>query len=66
MILCLCKGVSDRKVRELVKQGQSLREIVDTCHAGTGCGACAMDLREMVRNETDDEKSKIIALNTCS
>jgi bacterioferritin-associated ferredoxin len=66
MILCLCKGVSDRKVVELVKQGQTLEQIVDTCRAGTGCGACAMDLREIVRSETANEKSRMVALNTCS
>ena len=65
MILCLCKGVSDRKVVDLVRQGKTLEQIVDTCHAGTGCGACAMDLREIVRNETD-QKNEINAVKTCS
>jgi bacterioferritin-associated ferredoxin len=66
MILCLCKGVSDRKVREMAQQGQTLKQIVEVCEAGTGCGACTMDLREIVRDESDKSKPTGIGMNTCS
>ena len=66
MILCLCKGVSDRKVRELAKEGQSLKQIVETCEASTCCGACAWDLREIVRKETTKPENPSTRINPCS
>jgi bacterioferritin-associated ferredoxin len=51
MILCLCKGVSDRKVREMAREGQTLRQIVKACEATTCCGACAPELKVIVKDE---------------
>lgn len=52
MILCLCKGISDREVQQMVKEGQTLKQIVETSEASTCCGACAIDLRKIVSAET--------------
>jgi bacterioferritin-associated ferredoxin len=41
MLVCLCKGVSDRHVREAISRGAStVEEVGDECGAGTGCGVC--------------------------
>lgn len=47
MIVCLCKGVSDRRVESLVDAGlgSSVEEVGTRCGAGTDCGSC----REVVR-----------------
>jgi bacterioferritin-associated ferredoxin len=52
MIICLCKGVSDRQIREMAQQGQSLRQIVTKCEAGTSCGACVQDVQALVKCES--------------
>jgi bacterioferritin-associated ferredoxin len=52
VIVCICKGVSDRKIREMAQQGQSLRQIITNCEAGTCCGACTSDIKEIVKVET--------------
>jgi bacterioferritin-associated ferredoxin len=50
MLVCLCKGVSDKKIKSLVENGaSSLREVMTTCHAGMDCGSCVCALREIVR-----------------
>ena len=41
MIVCLCKGVSDRDVRAAIDSGsQTVRDVGRRCRAGTDCGAC--------------------------
>lgn len=66
MILCLCKGISDRKIKEMAQAGQTLREIVETSEASTCCGACATDLRELVKSETSKAKATTGLGNPCS
>jgi bacterioferritin-associated ferredoxin len=47
MILCLCRGVTDREVAEAVERGAStVSEVRRACGAGTECGTCLADIRE--------------------
>lgn len=66
MILCLCKGISERKVKELAQSGQSLKQIVQTCEASTCCGACANDLRDLVKRERPRPPQPSSHINPCS
>lgn len=47
MIVCVCLGVSDRKVLELAKQGVNYRELIAKCQAGTNCGSCSEAVKEL-------------------
>ena len=41
MIVCHCKGISDRAIREAIRQGALTRtEVARTCNAGGGCKGC--------------------------
>jgi bacterioferritin-associated ferredoxin len=66
MILCLCKGVSDRKVKEMAQSGQTLKQIVQSCEASTCCGACANDLRDLVKKESAKPSLSAHRINPCS
>jgi bacterioferritin-associated ferredoxin len=45
MILCLCRGVSEREVVEVVERGATtLAEVRRQCGAGTDCGSCVADI----------------------
>ena len=48
MILCLCRGVSDRDIVDAVRQGaRSLEEVAFQCAgAGSCCGACRPCIEE--------------------
>lgn len=49
MLLCLCKGVSDRVVRLAVLSGANTIEAVGArCGAGTDCGACCSMIHDMI------------------
>ena len=46
MILCLCRGVSEREVADVVERGaSSVSDVKRECGAGTECGMCIADIR---------------------
>jgi bacterioferritin-associated ferredoxin len=49
MIVCLCKAVSCRTIRcELRRGNRTVKGIAQACQAGTGCGACVQQIRELI------------------
>jgi bacterioferritin-associated ferredoxin len=49
MYVCLCKGISDRDIKQLVSAGPcSVEEIMRCTGAGTGCGTCVGEIAELV------------------
>lgn len=61
MWICLCKGVSDRRIREVIRGGaQTMEAIGGETAAGTDCGKCLPAIRallEQVLDETEEETS---------
>ena len=48
-LVCLCEGVSERKVRRAVEQGAcSIAEIGAQCGAGTTCMSCHPTLEDVL------------------
>ena len=49
MIVCLCRGVSERDIRRVVGAGANTAEaIAAACGAGGDCGACRLTLADLV------------------
>ena len=49
IIVCLCKAVSCRTIRSEVRRGnRTVKGIAQVCQAGTGCGACVQQIRELI------------------
>lgn len=49
MLVCFCHPTTDRDIDECIREGaRSVEDIGDMCGAGTGCGACRDELREML------------------
>ena len=49
MIVCLCHGVSERKVEAVVADGaKTVNDITRVCGAGSDCGACYRMLAELL------------------
>jgi bacterioferritin-associated ferredoxin len=54
MILCLCRGVSDRTVEAVIADGaHSVAQIERACGAGGDCGACGDLLDALVERARD-------------
>jgi bacterioferritin-associated ferredoxin len=67
MLVCLCKGVSDKKIRWLVQNGAcSLREVMQTCQAGSDCGSCVGQVRELIEDAKATACSKELELDKAS
>ncbi len=58
MIVCLCKGVTDRTIRTLVREGAcSIGDVGRACDAGRSCGGCRPTIDQLVETETRRRKS---------
>jgi bacterioferritin-associated ferredoxin len=48
MIVCSCRAISDRELREAAQAGLSHAEIVAQTGAGTDCGCCCEDVADIL------------------
>ena len=57
MIVCHCRGVTDRAIRDLLQKGAcSTSEVAEGCAAGRFCGGCRPTIERLV--STERQKSK--------
>ncbi len=57
MIVCHCKGVSDREIRRCVRAGEAtVHAVSDACGAATGCGGCRPLVHKIVEAELEAQK----------
>ena len=50
MLVCLCKGVPESKVREAIGEGAcNRRSVTRACGAGGVCGGCHDQIKDMIR-----------------
>ena len=53
VIVCHCKGLSDRDIRAAVREGaRSCGQVGRACQAGRTCGGCRPVIRELIRDES--------------
>lgn len=56
VIVCHCKGISDRDVRAAIRSGAACRvQVGERCAAGTGCGGCHGTIEDLIRTERAPE-----------
>ena len=56
MIVCHCRGVTDRQIRRLVREGAcSAREVARSTGAGMRCGGCRSTVNEVVNQTVKHE-----------
>ena len=51
MIICVCKNVNSRQLKECLQRGMSLDDISEEMGLGTGCGRCLEYAFTMVEKE---------------
>ena len=59
MIVCQCRGVSDRQIKRLVREGAcSTREVAKATGAGMDCGGCRSNVKQVVDRAIEREFQK--------
>ena len=57
MYVCLCHGLTEKQIKNALEESDnSLRNLQLKCGAGTDCGSCIRELREMLRNGQSEKK----------
>lgn len=60
MIVCMCKGISDKTIRKLAQDGASSpSQIRLACAAGTCCGGCRQTIVQILESERPFPKSRL-------
>jgi bacterioferritin-associated ferredoxin len=55
VIVCHCKGVSDRAIRKAVRAGACThRDVARACQAGSRCGGCVNAVSEILESERNE------------
>lgn len=53
MIVCLCAGTNDRKVKQVIDEGaRSVDDVGKACGAGTRCGGCRDMIGHLIAERT--------------
>ena len=59
MLVCHCRGISDRQIKRLVKDGAtSAREVARATGAGMRCGGCRTNVKAIVNEALASEFQK--------
>lgn len=59
MLVCHCRGISDRQIRRLVKEGAtSTRDVARATGAGMRCGGCRSNVKQVVNEALANEFEK--------
>lgn len=67
MIVCHCKGITDREIRSAVRDGaKTKRQVARACQAGRSCGGCHPVIREIIDDEREPSASPFDALAPAS
>lgn len=49
MYICLCKGVTDRQIREAISEGaSSMRDLRTTLDVASQCGKCGRECKSLL------------------
>jgi bacterioferritin-associated ferredoxin len=59
MLVCHCRGITDRQIRRLVKEGAcSTRDVSRATGAGLRCGGCRSNVKRVVDEAVEREFQK--------
>mgnify|MGYP005838674863 FL=1 len=59
MIVCHCRGVTDRQIKRVVQEGAvSAREVAQATGAGMRCGGCRSNVNRVVSQSVERELRK--------
>jgi len=51
MIICLCKGITEEKIQDLVNKGLPTQEVLKRLGVGSDCGICILDAVKNIQSK---------------
>ena len=53
MYVCLCYGITEKNIREIIKdqKAESVEDLQRHCDAGNDCGCCLNQVEEMLKTQ---------------
>ncbi len=65
MLVCHCRGISDRQIRHAVRNGaSSARDVARATGAGMRCGGCRSNVKAVVNEVLADELASTVSGET--
>ena len=58
MYVCICKGITEEKLKSLAKSGHSNKEVLKKLGVGDDCGVCILTALEKLGRHSKNENSK--------
>lgn len=63
MLVCHCRRINDRTIREAIDAGaRTTEDVGDSCGAGTGCGGCKPAVSALLATHADHRHSSLPVL----
>jgi bacterioferritin-associated ferredoxin len=60
MIVCHCRGVTDREIKRCVRAGRvTLSAVSEACGAATGCGGCGPRVHDIIEDELEGKERRL-------
>lgn len=60
MVICFCKSLTEKHIKELIDQGAtSLDDIIRCCSACLSCGQCQDDIIKMLEQKNENISSSL-------
>lgn len=56
MIVCLCKGITEEKIEDLINKGLPTTEVLKKLGVGSDCGICVLDAVESIQAKSKSAK----------
>ena len=67
MIVCHCRGVTDREIRRCVRAGAvTVGAVSEACEAATGCGGCEPLVGKIVQSELEAQRPRLPILQVAA
>lgn len=55
MIVCLCKGITEEKIQDLLNKGLPAQEVLKRLGVGSDCGICVLDAVENIQSKMNSK-----------
>jgi len=63
MIVCVCRAITDRRIRQEAAAGHDLEQVFARTGAGSSCGICKLAVARLVADE-HARQAEIVAAKT--